>query len=147
MGALRRLRLRLGLEMGVKHTPGPWHAEMTKGWGGDLCIIAEGHTKPIFKAIKPDSYYTDFPPGREPGSKILSTSLAAAQGRYVSTPEIRAEIDFVEEANARLIAAAPELLEACKAMLEAITGVPDSSKVNAIHLAVLAINKAQGQHD
>lgn len=92
------------------HTPGPWRAEKTFGWGGDICIVADGHVKPIFKAVKPDSYYTDFPPGREPGSVVISSRLAAAQGRYVATPEVRADIDAVEEANARLIAAAPELL-------------------------------------
>jgi hypothetical protein len=99
------------------HTPGPWKAERTQGWGGDICIIAGDGKKPIFKAVKPDAYYTDYMPGRSPGSVILSDDIAERNGRYVATKEIKAELDKIEEANARLIAAAPELLEALKWMV------------------------------
>jgi len=95
----------------AKHTPGPWRVEATKGWGGDLCILADG-PKPIFKAIKPDAYYTDYAPGSSPGSVILSDETAAKRGRYVATKEIKDELDAIEAANAHLIAAAPDMQEA-----------------------------------
>lgn len=107
--------------MNEKHTPGPWTAAQVKGWGGDFCIITEDCYNPIFKAVKPKTYYTDYPPGKEPGSKILSSSLAASQGRYVATQEIQDRIDAIEAANSRLIAAAPELLEA----LEGLCGLAE----------------------
>lgn len=48
------------------------------------------------------------------------------------------------KANARLIAAAPELLEACKAYVNAGTDKEDWA---AMQLAVKAIAKAEGKND
>jgi len=92
--------------MSAEHTPTQTRlsVEQTKGWGGDFCLVTEGADRPLFKAIKPKAYYTDYPPGDKEGSAILSSSLAAKQGRYVATPEIQAEIEAAEPANAKRLA-------------------------------------------
>ena len=53
-----------------------------------------------------------------------------------------------DEANAKLIAAAPELLEACKAMAEYISGQWEKdwpNRPNHLRLAENAIKKAEGK--
>ena len=92
------------------HTPGPYRAEKTPGWGGNFCIRAPGRNRPIFTAVKPKRYYTDYPPSpNDPDARILSTEAAERAGRYVATPEIQAQIEAEEEATAKLFAAAPSL--------------------------------------
>jgi hypothetical protein len=44
---------------------------------------------------------------------------------------------YPAEANARLIAAAPDLLEALKAMVESVTGVDQVSVVNEARAVIL----------
>lgn len=138
----------------VKHTPGPWRVESVKGWRNDLCIMAGG-PKPIFKAVKPDAYYTDYAPGSTPGSVILSDEIAAKQGRYVATKEIRAELDAVEAANAHLVAAAPELFSALEDMVrwhgkrDIATDelLPPEQQDNEVANAMRALAKAEGRSD
>jgi hypothetical protein len=52
---------------------------------------------------------------------------------------------LVGEANARLIAAAPELLEACKAMIDYYGSA--SANVEALTAARAAIAKATGENE
>lgn len=53
---------------------------------------------------------------------------------------------YINDKNiANLISAAPELLEATKALLDAITGEPGSNEVTAIHAAYFAISKAENK--
>ncbi len=57
---------------------------------------------------------------------------------------IAADDPSPQRANARLIAAAPDLLAATEALLDAITGANGSKELTAIHAAVCAIHKARG---
>jgi hypothetical protein len=98
------------IEKETTFTPGPWKAEKVYGWGGVFCITA-GSAYPLFIAVKPKNYYTDYVKSDD-GASILSDERAAADGRHVATLELRAELDDIEQANARLTAAAPGLYEA-----------------------------------
>lgn len=92
----------------AKFTPGPWRAERIPGWGNAISILAGDSREPLFNSIKPKAYYTDFAPGSQPGSVILSDEIARKQGRYVATDEIRRALDAEEAANATIVAAAPD---------------------------------------
>lgn len=132
-------------------TPGPWRAERTDGWGGDYCIHA-AEDKPIFKAVKPKAYYTDFAPvPGKPDMVILSNKVAAEQGRYVATRETRARLDAEEAANAHLISAAPEMYEALVLMRDALAavmrsaGFDDLTVSKSLAPANAALAKAEGR--
>lgn len=60
---------------------------------------------------------------------------------YVPGPRYRKPLDNADRANLRLIAAAPDLLEACRAILSLTTDEPSP----AWDLVRAAIRKAEGQ--
>jgi hypothetical protein len=98
----------------TQHTPGPWRVESA----GSESLISSGHWAGLATVV------THM---REPD--------AAGRDRFIPTDE--------GEANARLIAAAPELLAA----LEAIAAIPcchDSMPECPRELAKAAIAKAKG---
>ena len=82
---------------------------------------------------------------REPGDKTIFVSQPA-DGYH----RLRAEIDCDDcdtetaEANARLIAAAPELLEACKLLIE-VFNRSGASDYPTVKKAAAAIAKAEGR--
>lgn len=88
-----------------------------------------------------------------PGPWRVGTSgdthvIESKTGNWVCDCETHSVKDA--QANARLIAAAPELLEACKELAElfapdAFDGIGDSSGAIAIRLARAAILKAEGR--
>ena len=88
----------------TKHTPGPWEARKVTGWGSDLVISSPNWPKPVATLVHhPDCYY----------SHVIKDGWVT----FKETPEGEArksEVEQVFNANARLIAAAPELLEAVK---------------------------------
>ena len=97
----------------MNHTPGPWEAYVATWRGVDVVAIAEKQT--------------ELPTKRR--LVCIITELAS--------------INKSDEANAKLIAAAPDLLEACSKLLEAIElgmNLPP-----AVKAAVLAISKAEGK--
>lgn len=100
--------------MSGKHTPGPWR------W--------RGANEP-WQEIEQEFRGLDGPDKED---------VLRVEDTYRGYPECGEELRiFADAANARLIAAAPELLEACKAYLSD----PDGS--HAASLALAAIAKAE----
>ena len=100
--------------MNTKHTPGPWEA----------------------RCIESQEWAIDAPNGDPTIGYSSWTALASVYG----SNDFRREGEAVAEANARLIAAAPELLEACKAA-RALT--PDGTYTASVLDAAIA--KAEGR--
>ncbi len=103
-----------------KHTPGPW----TKAdrLNGPWWHISSDHTV-----------------GGQP-CKSGRQAVACVHGESKRGAKAYAEMF---EANARLIAAAPELLDALRDLLDVMTGQKEGEAM-AIQNAVVAINKATG---
>lgn len=102
-----------------KHTPGPWQSYET-----------------VHGAIAITTSEAD-PDELNPGKIVARCGLETCAGGWAH--------DETDEANARLIAAAPDLLEACKAVV-AYEANPDNTKpwhVILDHLT-MAIDKAEG---
>ncbi|MCC5777896.1 hypothetical protein H7H48_02440 [Nitratireductor sp. B36] len=103
------------------HTPGPWVAEPRQGWGHDPVISAAGWPKPIATMVPhPDRYYRH--KTREVDGEEITTFTPETGDGEARIAEVDAEL----EANARLIAAAPEMLEAleaCKEMARVMEGL------------------------
>lgn len=112
----------------MSHTPGPWEAHNVVGAGWEIKAKVPqlpGVDKPvtIYRARGSDEYQT------------------IAYAPWVQFPK-----DYVEDmfaANSRLIAAAPELLEACKAAYGAFQR-NDAIDWNILDMAIL---KAEKKHD
>lgn len=98
--------------MTTQHTPGPWRVEE--------------------QPYKSSAFYIR---GTKPNGKPMTWGLGAVAHIPRSTV-------LPSEANARLIAAAPELLEALQNCLEQIAGGPDGSRVYFAAKKVIA--KATG---
>ena len=92
------------------HPPGPWTAETFFGMRHPLCL------------------------GDHDGRHMIISEGGQGLASTVGLP------DATDEANARLIAAAPDLLAACKTVLETMNG-PDMA--DADQLGRAAIAKAQ----
>ena len=105
------------MQRNVKHTPGPWGtANMTEG-----------------RCSTPQLY-------------VISESEQIARISHIQGHGRQGEAANIDEriANARLIAAAPELLAACKVLLRFVGDVPDPNdceKIKAAHVAVMAIGR------
>ena len=100
----------------MTHTPGPWKVYHDNGsFGSGGCWGVE----------------TDEP------SPHGRTIAVMAQGNYENAPNARA--------NARLIAAAPELLDALKGMLEWARRVKEKNPGQEIVNALNAVARAEGQ--
>lgn len=114
-----------------KHTPGPWKAKHTPSAG--LSVHAN-----VSKALGPR--YSDDCPIYHLGNDACTMSLAYE----LWTQFPRAEWDAMQEANARLIAAAPELLDSLRALTHSLD--PDhfehDDQREAFKQAVAAITKA-----
>ena len=119
-----------------KHTPGPWTAKHTNGAG--LSVHAD-----VSKALGPR--YSRDCPIYHLGNDACTMNIAYE----LWTQFPRAEWDAMQEANARLIAAAPELLEALQDLFGAdmehvLMGDGKDDQIEAIAKARAAIAKAKG---
>ena len=85
-----------------------WIVKTVPGYADSTCIV-DGSGKIIDRMHRDPLYYTDWCPTPSGDGVILCEKRAAAAGRHVATPEIRAKIMETERANARLIAAAPDM--------------------------------------
>lgn len=123
----------------MKHTPGPWTAKNTPGAG--LSVHAD-----VSKAL--GERYSKDCPVYHVGSD--NCSLSITYELWTQFP--RAEWAAMQEANARLIAAAPELLAACQALVR-YQKLIDSSKTHGLieayaesfEAAAGAVAKATGE--
>lgn len=106
----------------MKHTPGPW----TVGTSRALAYDSRGDVCDERIYISPDP-------------KISANMICQVGGLR----------DRNTEANARLISAAPELLEACKAALKIIEAEQEACGIYTAHTNIIraAIAKAEGRDD
>jgi hypothetical protein len=107
----------------TEHTPGPWFARYAPKGAGEDVWVEDGDENPIADMLN-YSYYlrgTDYESIREAVNK---------------------------SANVRLIAAAPELLEVCKAMIGVVDAVYSGEPCNMFEVHDMleaVINKAEGR--
>jgi hypothetical protein len=84
----------------------------------------------------------------EPGKSVLNAAKnKILDHEYYEGMWLGAYNDEIDQANARLIAAAPDLLESLKAILacDGSRGIYDATKhIKEIQLAEIAIKKAEG---
>ena len=125
----------------MKHVPGPWKARKVPA--GNWFIEAE-LKHPKGKAI---SHIFEVPVLPHLYSATLKDGVVTVEMAYSAWYQFGGG-DWNEgtgEANAKLMAAAPELLEACKAMAEYLSGQWDDwdSRPNCLCLAEQAIKKAE----
>lgn len=113
--------------MKTNHTPGPWTMEIIDG-------------------VQPDGYrYTYYP-----HANIRVKNRPVAQVRLTSVGYSGSEKDReTDEANVRLIAAAPELLEACEYVArwhrEHDSGEGELFGLDFVTTCIAAIRKAKGE--
>lgn len=115
----------------TRHTPGPWRHNAV----GRLKACAVWADATVDHALGPES-------------AVFICSTHATQTRFADAPEDE------QDANARLIASAPELLAACKAVLDGLNSYEDAGGIVAAHLCRssvvqsllrAAISKAEGK--
>lgn len=117
--------------MTTKHTPGPWAAKYTSGAG--LSVHADAS-----KALG-DRYSKDCP------IYHLGNDACGLQISYeLWTQFPREEWDAMQQANAHLMAAAPELLEALEGLL-AVSVDTTPEELLAMMTARDAVAKAKGE--
>ena len=115
-----------------KHTPGPWTWNMDKIERGP---VAKGKT--VHASLSAPR--ANCPPP-------YSTGVLTANWCTDSDGQVWQAWISVSEANARLIAAAPELLEALRTAVDHLEGMPDQEDVAAcVVKARAAIAKAEGE--
>jgi hypothetical protein len=103
--------------MSAKHTPGPWHADANGGiWRRRPCELYENG-----------------------GGVAGDRQLATVWKGWVND----GEIGYPLEANARLIAAAPDLLDACKVAFDQTCAVGRPKDWEQLRAAIA---KATGEH-
>lgn len=112
-----------------KSTPGPWRVAGTK-------IEADG--MPTFKELNPEC--SDDPELRVPVCRQWSSNDH-------HTEESRKLLREINEANANLIAAAPELLEALRRLVDVASERSEDSLAAAIDQADDVIAKAEGRKE
>jgi hypothetical protein len=119
------------------HTPGPWRAGWEDGSGAETVMTVAKAEKESSSGVRVKS---------TPNSVSLIYDPTAPKLKFGTLPDVICEMndelpEAEREANARLIAAAPELLEA----LEYLLRYSDQQDTRAGAKARAAIQKARGQ--
>lgn len=117
-----------------KHTPGPWKADQGIRSQAKLVYINILHGKDRVSSASVYGHKTD---GSPAGKEYVDRYGDKRQKPVISAEECRA--------NARLIAAAPDLLEALEKTLTWLTSYPGNGAITAYDQARAAIAKAAGQ--
>lgn len=128
-----------------KGTKGKWEVNSTDGKYFHIDVNGER----LLSFYKPKRYTTDYVTRiDEDGCEVttLSDEVAAKHGKYVATEEVKKQVEKEEEANAYLVAAAPELLEAAIKAWIILSDIPEEVMDYFTKRAVVglrsAINKA-----
>lgn len=105
----------------MKHTPGPWSINhWSKGTGGVTCMAKENDITYYTGDAVEGRYLNVVAPTKYLGS---SRTYGSFEGCHIAKIEIGYEGFEEAKANAKLIAAAPELLEICKHLVETLTNL------------------------
>lgn len=116
----------------MQHTPGPWEAKYSPGAG--LGVWAD------LRPALGERYSADFPIA---GNKTLPTpKIQIAYETWVQFPS--GEWETMQKANMRLMAAAPDLLDALEKMLDLYSAF-DGPVGPTVIMARAAIEKALGR--
>lgn len=122
--------------MSSKHTLGPWHVEHASSWPFDIRI------EPSVVTMTRVAFSS---------KQRTLDDVRAAVGFPGGDPQRIREMVAVQEANANLIGAAPELLDALKDIVKAYRtarvdlGYDDDGESDSIDLAERIIAKAEGR--
>ncbi len=126
----------------AEHTKGPWGAQKTKGWGGDWCIHdgVRFDARPLAHILPHrDVFYQQVEKPTEDGGSVVTFTARTPEGEAA-----KATAYEEAQANARLIAAAPELLEALESLHGRYVACIGNEGPEAL-AALAALAKARGQ--
>ena len=128
-----------------KWTPGPWVADVVRGWGSDPVVSSASWPKPIAQLIPHgDRYY------RHNRRDIRGETITTFGPETPEGEARKREVDAQLIANAHLIAAAPELYAALANLIaryDEVVTTPDCSCGQDDHdvmKARSALSKARG---
>lgn len=112
-----------------KHTPGPWK------------MYSSGYVRPKHEEFA-KNFWVGFGETDSKGPGIVCNDIKPC---YSGTSEGLDSRLIEQEANARLIASAPELIEALELVVNELRYVPGFSYVETIKIADSIIRKAKGE--
>jgi len=122
----------------TRHTPGPWRACHD---GKCSCKLIMGEHHPIAK-VESGKWGDEYP-----ALRLVGPSIDQKAETYMDMIEYGKIDEDVAEANARLIAAAPELMEACKYVVsfhrEHDSGNGELFGLDFVTTCIAAISKAE----
>ena len=122
-------------------TKGKWEVNSTDG----KYFHVDANGERLLSFYKPKRYTTDYVTRiDEDGCEVttLSDEVAARHGKYVATEEVKRQVEKEEKANAYLVAAAPELLEAAIEAWIILSDIPEEGMGYFTKRAVVGLRDA-----